>query len=144
MARSLTMPAQKTGVLPKLLDVSPRATDGAFGLRDGVYTFHAPREFLFPDNDCGYDLRVFIAGQEWNPAVRWQAHGTWSIALKAGKHPIRVAYADLRLRPHKVELMWNFPHPDFTWKGTAPVLLLSGPGLPKKPVPDALLSHAGN
>lgn len=153
MARSLTMPAQKTGVLPKLLDVSPRATDGGFGLRydgflevphDGVYTFHAPREFLFPDNDCGYDLRVFVAGLEWNPAVRWHAHGTWSIALKAGKHPIRVAYADLRLRPHKVELMWGFPHPDFTWKGTAPELHISGPDLAKQRIPDALLSHVPN
>ena len=153
MARSLTMPAQKTGVLPRLLDVSPRATDGAFGLRyagflevpqDGVYTFHAPREFLFPDNDCGYDLRVFIAGQEWNPAVRWHAHGTWSIALKAGKHPFRVAYADLRLRPHKTELMWGFPHPDFTWKGTAPVLEITGFGLAKQRIPDAMLSHVPN
>jgi hypothetical protein len=150
MIRSLTMPAQSTGVLDKLLDVSPRKTDGAFGIRytgfldvprDGVYTFHAPREFLYPDNDCGYDLRVFVDGREWYPAVRWHGHGTWSVALQKGKHPFQVVFADLRLRPHKVELMWGFPHPDFTWKGVAPTLLISDPALPKQPVPDAWLCH---
>ena len=151
MVRSLTMPAARTGVLAKLLDVSPRRTDGAFGMRyagyldvpqDGVYTFYAPREFLFPDNDCGYDLRVFVDGREWYPAVRWHGHGTWSVALEKGKHPFQVVFVDLRLRPHKVELMWGFPHPDFTWRGVAPELLISGPGVPKQPVPDGWLCHS--
>ncbi len=150
MARSLTMPAKSTGVLDQLLDVRPRQTDGAFGIRyagyldvprDGVYTFHAPREFLYPDNDCGYDLRVFVDGREWYPAVRWHGHGTWSVALQKGKHALQVVFADLRLRPPKVELMWGFPHPDFTWQGVAPQLLISGPALPKQPVPDAWLCH---
>jgi hypothetical protein len=144
------MPAKKTGTVPAALDVSPRSTDGAFGIRyngflevprDGVYTLHAPREYMFPDNDCGYDLRVFISGREWNPAVRWHAQGTWSVALRQGKHPFRIAYADLRFRPHKVELMWGFPHPDFTWKGVAPELQISGPGLEKQPLPAAWLWH---
>ena len=32
--------------------------------------------------------------------------------------------------------MWGFPHPDFTWRGVAPELLISGPGVPKQLVPE--------
>jgi hypothetical protein len=150
MARSSTMPALETGVAPKLFHLDARKTDGAFGLRytgfieapaDGVYTLYAPREFCFPDNDCGYDLRVFVDGREWNPAVRWHGHGTWSVALAKGRHELKVVFVDMRLRPHKVELMWGFPHPDFTWKGTVPDLTLSGPNLPRQSIPASMLSH---
>jgi hypothetical protein len=106
-----------------------------------VYTLYAPREFCFPDNDCGYDLRVFVDGREWNPAVRWHGHGTWSVALAKGRHELKVVFVDMRLRPHKVELMWGFPHPDFTWKGTVPDLTLSGPNLPRQSIPASMLSH---
>jgi hypothetical protein len=151
MARSLTMPAKETGAAARLPDVRVRKTDGAFGIRyegfldvpqDGVYTFYAPDEFIYPDIESGYDLRVFVDGREWYPAVRWHGHGSWSAALKKGRHPLKVVFVDMRLRPHKVELMWGFPHPDFTWKGVAPALMISGPGLPKQPVPDAMLCHA--
>ncbi|MFM9960367.1 MAG: chitobiase/beta-hexosaminidase C-terminal domain-containing protein [Planctomycetaceae bacterium] len=160
MTRNLTMPAQATGTMTKLLDANevravrnaqqPTVEQSAFGLRlsgylnapeDGVYTLHAPREFLFPDIDCGYDLRVFIDGHEWNPANRWHAHGNWSIALKKGPHNFRVAFADLRPKPHKTELMWGFPHPNFTWKGIAPQIEISGPGMKQQPLPANLLSH---
>lgn len=161
MTRSLTMPAQATGITTKLLDddevtavrnaQQPTAERSAFGLRssgflnvptDGVYTLHAPREFLFPDIDCGYDLRVFIDDHEWNPANRWHAHGNWSIALRKGLHNLRVVFADLRSQPHKVELMWGFPHPEFTWKGIAPQIEISGPGLKQQPFAASLLSHS--
>lgn len=150
MVRSATMPAIAGGTVMRLLDVSARRTAGPFGMRyegfieiprDGVYTFHAPREMMFPDNDCGYDLRVFVDGREWYPADRWHNHGLWSVALKQGKHPFKVIFTDLRPKPHKVELMWGFPHPDFTWKGKAPKLELSGPALPRGPVVEAMLSH---
>ena len=150
MANGSDIPAKTTGVLPKVLDVSPRQTDGAFGIRyegfldvprDGVYTFYAPREFIFPDNDCGYDLRVFVDGKPWCPAVRWHSHGTWSMALEKGRHPFRVVFVDMRLKPHKVELMWGFPHPDFTWKGVAPDLRISGPGLEEQAVPESMLCY---
>jgi len=150
IVRSLTYPAKETGVLDKLMDVGPRKTDGAFGIRyegmldilkDGVYTFYAPSEFIFPDSESGYDLRVFVDGQEWNPAVRWHGHGNWSIALKKGKHNFKVVYVDMRLRPHKIELMWGFPHPEFTWKGVAPELQLSGPDIPRQPIPASMISH---
>ena len=57
MACSLDIPAKTTGVLPRLLDVSPRQTNGAFGIRyrgfldvpaDGVYTFFAPANSASP------------------------------------------------------------------------------------------------
>jgi hypothetical protein len=150
MARSLTMPAEETGVVPTLLDVSPRKTDGAFGIRfeglidvpeDGVYTFHAPREFIYPDIESGYDLRVFVAGREWYPAIRWHGHGSWSLPLAKGRHTFKVVFVDLRPRPHKIELMWGFPHPDFTWQGDAPTIEVAGPGLPRQPISAAMLSH---
>lgn len=150
MVRSLTMPAAKSGTTSRLFDVSARQTDGAFGVRydgfievpaDGVYTFHAPREYMFPDVDCGYDLRVFVAGREWYPSDRWRNHGQWSIALQAGKHPFKVVFTDLRPRPHKVELMWGFPHPEFTWKGVAPKLELSGPGRERRAIEDGMLAR---
>lgn len=149
MARSLTYPAKHSGVAP-LLDVGMRRTDGSFGVRyegrievpaDGVYTFHAPPEFVLPDIESGYDLRVFVNGKEWYPNVRWHGHGTWSVALAKGKHAFKVVFVDLRPRPHKIELMWGFPHPEFTWKGAAPTLAVSGPELPKQPVPATWLSH---
>ncbi len=150
MARSLTMPAQETGVVASLLDVSPRNSDGAFGIRyegflevpeDGVYTIYAPREFIYPDIESGYDLRVFVAGREWYPAIRWHGHGTWSLPLKKGKHAFKVVFVDLRPRPHKIELKWGFPHPEFTWKGETPKVEIAGPGLPRQPVPGTILSH---
>ena len=150
MARSLDMPSLKGGVVKKVLDVSPRQTKDAFGIRysgyldipaDGVYTFHSPREFTFTDVDCGYDLRVFVDGKEWCPAVRWHNHGTWSVAMKKGKHAFQVAYVDARLNPRKIEFMWGFPDPTFTWGGTAPNLTISGAGLEKQPIPESMLCH---
>lgn len=148
MVRSANIPAVSRGQVERLFDVSARTTDGAFGMRydgfisiprDGVYTFHAPREMMFPDVDCGYDLRVFVDGKEWYPADRWHNNGQWSIALKQGAHRFRVIFTDLRPRTHKVELMWGFPHPDFTWKGKTPGLEMSGPGLVRGPIPQEML-----
>ena len=62
---------------------------------------------------------------------------TLAAAVSKGKHTFKVVLTYLRLRPHKVELMWGYPHPDFTWKGLAPTLELSGPNLPNAPIPDA-------
>lgn len=94
---------------------------------------HAGQTTLFRD----------LAGTLWAtyPALRWHAHGSWSVALAKGRHPFKVIFVDLRLRPHKIELMWGFPHPDFTWQGTAPALQISGPALPKQSIPETLLSH---
>jgi len=149
LSEGLTTPAKKSGVVPTVLDVSPKETTEPFGMRyegfievpaDGVYTFHAPPEFIFVDNESGYDLRVFVNGQEWYPTSRWHAHGTWSVALEKGKHAFKVFYADMRRTPHRIEMQWGFPHEDFTWKGVAPELMISGPGLPKQVIPASMLS----
>jgi hypothetical protein len=62
--------------------------------------------------------------------------------MQRGKHSFQVVFVDLRQRPHKVELMWGFPHPDFTWRGVAPELRISGPGVPKQSVPEGWLCHS--
>jgi hypothetical protein len=149
LSEGLTKPAKKTGVVPNVLDVSPKETNGPYAIRyegyldvpeDGVYTFHAPPEFIFNDSESGYDLRVFVNGREWYPATRWHAHGTWSASLAKGKHAFKVFFADMRRTPHRTEMQWNFPMRDFTWQGKAPNLLLSGPGMEPRPIPAAMLS----
>ncbi len=149
LAEGMTMPARKQGIVPTVLDVSPREGTVPFGMRyegyievpeDGVYTFHAPPEFIFNDNESGYDLRVFVNGREWYPNTRWHAHGNWSVALGKGKHAFKVFYADMRRTPHRTEMQWGFPKEGFVWKGVAPELMISGPGLPKQVIPAAMLS----
>jgi len=148
VANSDILPAQKTGTTAKLLDVSMHQGGSAFLVRydgwldvpaDGVYTFHAPREFVIPDCDPGYDLRVFVDGQEWWPTMRWHALGTWSRALAKGPHKFRVIFVDTRTKPYKHETWMNWPNLDVLWKGEAPVLEVSGPGIPKQPVPRSWL-----
>jgi len=144
------LPALKDGSSEAMIDVSMRSTDGAFAVRssgfihvpaDGVYTFHAPREWQFPDNEPGYDLRLSIHGQDWEPATRRHAHGTWSVALKKGAHPIRIVFIDMRARKFKYELWNNFPNPQIVWKGAVPALEISAPGLGQSAIPEAWLTH---
>ena len=148
VANSDILTAQKTGTTTKLFDVSMHQSGSAFLTRydgwldvpaDGVYTFHAPREFVIPDCDPGYDLRVFVDDQEWWPTMRWHALGTWSRALARGLHKFRVIFVDTRTKPYKHETWQNWPNLDVLWKGTAPVLEVSGPGIDKQPIPSAWL-----
>jgi hypothetical protein len=148
VANSDILPAQKTGTTTKLLDVSMHQGGSAFLVRydgwldvpaDGVYTFHAPREFTIPDCDPGYDLRVFVDDQEWWPTMRWHALGTWSRALAKGPHKFRVIFVDTRSKPYKHETWRNWPNLDVLWKGTAPVLEVSGPDFVKQAIPDTWL-----
>lgn len=69
------LPAKKTGATTKLLDVAMRETDDPFAVRykgyieiprDGVYTFYGPNEFINNTCEPGYDLRVYIDGEEWD------------------------------------------------------------------------------
>ena len=150
MADVERLPAKNTGTGPAMLDVSMRSTDGAFAIRatgllnipaDGVYTLHAPHEWLFPDGESGYDLRLYIHDQPWQLATRRHAHGTWSIALKKGAHPFRVNFVDMRPRKLKPELWDNFPNPAIVWKGSVPTIEISGPGILRTAIPQAWLSH---
>lgn len=151
VANSPWWPAKRRGTTTNLLDVSMRGTQGVFGVRyagvvvvpaDGVYTFHAPREFVMPDIEAGYDLRVFVDGREWEPALRWHALGDWSVALKKGAHDFAVLFVDTRSRPLKYETWRDWPNPAVLWTGEAPVLEVSGPGLPRGPLPARWLFHA--
>jgi hypothetical protein len=144
VANSDTVPAAKSGVTERLLDVTMHTKGRAFVARydgflavpaDGVYTFHAPREFVIPDVDPGYDLRVFVDGQEWWPTMRWHALGTWSRALARGPHQFQVIFTDTRTSPYKHETWQNWPNLAVLWQGVAPVLEVSGPGFPQQPVP---------
>lgn len=149
-ASSEWMPAKKSGTTTNLFDVSMRETGGAFGVRysglinvpaDGVYTFHAPREFVMPDIEAGYDLRAFVDGREWEPAMRWHAFGSWSVALAKGAHEFKVIFVDTRSKPVKYDTWRDWPNPAVLWNGVAPALELSGPAFPRQPIQAAWLSH---
>lgn len=129
-----------------LFDQTARATDGACAFRysgyitvpeDGVYTYHAPAEQVWQHQISGYDLRVFVDGEEWYPATRRHAFGTWSIALQKGFHRFTVEYVD-----HRSAAMLALNKPEWNqylvWPGNMPNLLLSGPGL-QAPQPVATL-----
>jgi hypothetical protein len=121
--------------------------------KDGVYTFHAPREVVFPDVDPGYDLRLEVGDREipfgyrttkyglneWYPSTRLHAQGTWSIPLKKGKYPFRVTFLDYRTDAAK---KLNRPGMnDYIWSGSTPEIKVSGPDLPKQPIPNDWLMH---
>lgn len=151
VANSDTLPARQVGTTPRLFDLSMHTNGSAFVVRyegllvvpaDGVYTFHAPREFVIPDCDPGYDLRVFVDGQEWWPTMRWHALGTWSRALAQGPHQFKVIFVDTRTTPYKHETWQNWPNLAVLWQGAAPVLEVSGPGTVRQPVPAAWLRRA--
>ncbi len=136
LAKSGFLAPQKQGKTEKLLDVSMHTPGKAFSVtyegmfsasQDGVYTFHAPREFVYPDQDPGYDLRVFVDGQEWWPSYQRFNLGSWSTALAKGPHTLKVIFTDLRTIPYKHETWRNFPNPALLWKGTTPVLELTQP-----------------
>lgn len=114
---------------------------------DGVYTFHAPREMVYPDTDAGYDLQIFlgrneipwgyrtklIGNKEWYPATRLHSLGNWSLALKKGIHPFRVAYMDFRTTaPTELNIK---DCRDYVWSGVTPDLKISGPNLEKQSIP---------
>lgn len=141
------LPAKKSGVVKDPLDVSMRETDGTFGVRysgfiqipaDGVYTFHGPREFVHNFCEPGYDLRVYVGGEEWYLGQTWHSLGLWSVPLKAGLHRFVVTYADARAKDvysQRRELWRDYPQPWVVWDGVAPVIEVSGPNLPKQRLP---------
>lgn len=169
---SLAPQAEKCGIAPFDLSVAPDSNPplGAAaaprsrfftieyaGFIDipetGVYTLHAPREYVIPETDPGYELRVFLGEQrepfgyrterfglnEWYPATRLHAQGTWSIALEKGLHPLRIVYLDYRTdAPSRL----NQPGlRDYVWSGVTPDLRLSGPNLEPQSIPYDWLSH---
>ena len=119
----------------------------------GVYTLHAPREYVMPDIDPGYELRVFLGNKrivygwrtavrgthEWYPSTRLHAQGNWSVALEKGLQPLRIVYLDYRTdAPARL----NQPGlSDYIWSGVTPDLKISGPGLGEQPIPTEWSKH---
>ncbi|MCX6553359.1 MAG: chitobiase/beta-hexosaminidase C-terminal domain-containing protein, partial [Acidobacteria bacterium] len=143
---------KKSGTVAALLDADElakvRGTDRAFAVRyegfvqipaAGVYTFHAPAHFLTPTMDAGYDLRVFVDGEEWGLRPALHAENTWSVPLAAGAHRLLVSYVDYRWKEFRNEY-WMAWQEEEMWKGV-PVLEVSGPGLAKQSLPKAWLRH---
>jgi hypothetical protein len=133
----------KTGSVKELFDVSVKSTNGVyafayFGLidipADGVYSFHAPPEFVNPGLDCGYELRVFLGSEEWYPATRIHNYGAWSVPLQKGLHNFKVVWVDMRKQN-----VWEGENKYRLWVGEKPTLEISGPGLPRQPIPVNML-----
>lgn len=147
------LPAKRSGSVAALLDVGMRQTDGPFAVRysgfidvpaAGVYTFHAPKEYVVNGCEPGYDLRVFVDGEEWKLGQLWHGRGAWSVPLAQGPHRFQVVFADARARDverQRIDYWWGYPSPWVVWRGVAPVLELSGPGLARQPVPAAWLKR---
>lgn len=147
------MPAKARGETTKLLDVSMRQGDGPFGVRysgflevptDGVWTFHPPAEYVGATCVPGYDLRVWIDGEEWDLGQRFHGRGLWSVPLAKGQHHLQVTFADARhldRTVHNSGLWGGYPSPWATWKGEAPLIEISGPNVTKQPIPAAWLKQ---
>ena len=120
---------------------------------DGVYTLHAPREFVYPDTDAGYELRVYLGERrvpyggrteayglnQWYPATALHAFGNWSIALRKGLHPFRLVWVDYRTTAARD--MNRKGLREYIWSGVTPNLNISGPNLEPQPVPAGWLRH---
>lgn len=136
ISQSAFFQPQKIGKTDKLFDLSMRTPGKTFTVsyegavqatQDGVYTFHAPREFIYPEQDPGYDLRIFVDGQEWWPSYRRHDLGNWSLALAKGTHLLKVIFTDMRATPYKHETWQNFVNPALIWKGTTPIVKVTCP-----------------
>ena len=137
----------KSGNVEKLFDISAKNDVPTYGFKysgyfeapaDGVYNFTAPPEYYEPNIMAGYELRLSLDGKEWYPVTQRHGLGVWSMGLSKGKHRFEVYYADLRA--DGVQKMNKPNEKPMLWTGSTPNLQLSGPGLPKGPVPPQLLS----
>lgn len=114
---------------------------------DGVYTIHAPREYVMPDTDAGYEMQLYLGNcvapfgrrtrvigvNPWYPSTRLHALSNWSVALKKGFHPFELIFIDYRTDAAK---RLNLPGiRDYIWAGAVPDLRVSGPNLEKQPIP---------
>jgi hypothetical protein len=106
---------------------------------DGVYVWHAPKHLFDVTMDAGFDLRVWVGGEEWFPSPGLHAQNTWSVALQKGQHEFQVVFVDLRYKKFKSEYWLPWQEQE-VWKGI-PTLQISGTSLKKQPVPRSWLMH---
>jgi hypothetical protein len=125
-----------------------RKTDKAYAVRysgylqvpaDGVYTFHAPKHLYTPSMDAGFDLRIWVDGEEWFPSPTLHSENAWSIPLQKGAHDLRVCYVDYRWKTFKNEYWMDWQEGQM-WQGT-PVLEVTGADGKKQPLPAQWLMH---
>jgi hypothetical protein len=136
-------------MVKELFDISAKkTTNSVYAFRytgyldipaDGVYSFHAPEEFVFPHYDCAYDLRLFLNNEEWYPTMRWHNYGVWSVPLKKGKHALKVIWVDQRAQDWYLGGDWRADWRRRLWDGEKPMIQISGPGLEKQPIPAKML-----
>ena len=137
-----------TGLLNPQEIKSIRKSDHAYALRyagyleipkDGVYVFHAPPHLFDVTMDAGFDLRVWIDGEEWFPAPGLHGQNTWSVALKKGAHDFKVSFVDFRYKTFKSEY-WLPWQEEQVWK-EIPTLDISGHGIRKQALPESWLKR---
>jgi len=138
----------KNGTCPDLFDTGLANTNIGYAFnytgylniaKEGLYTIHAPPEFVNPTIHAGYDLRLFVDGREWYPATQPHNFGNWSISLKTGKHAFRVLYINQQTTTLRGDVVYGLE--DRYYRGNKPGLKISGPGLEKQAIPAGMLSH---
>jgi len=146
------MPAVKTSTAEREMDLSQvKSEDTYYGARfkgfieipaEGVYTFRAPNEIVYPESAASYDLRLFINGLEWEPTEWWHGRGTWSVPLAKGLHRFQVDFAEARTKPWRKSDLWrNYPLPWSVYQGDPSPLLVSGPDLKEQRIPKDWFFH---
>lgn len=145
------LPASATDVAAREMDLQGVKETQSYGVRfkgyitvptDGVYTFHAPREYVLPDISASYDLRVYVDKEEWYLTQWWHGHGTWSIPLAKGTHRFEVDFMDARTTPWKKSGLFRlYPREWVIHQGDPSPILISGPGFEKQRIPADWLSH---
>ena len=145
------LPAQRTGVADRELDLSSVSTNVAYCMRykgyldipeDGVYTFHAPEEIALMIGSPSYDLRIYINDEEWSYSQFWHGHGGWSIPLQKGLHKFQVDFSDARTKPWGRSGIWRFyPRPWTEHRGDPSPILMSGPGMERERIPQERLFY---
>ena len=105
---------------------------------DGVYTFIAPEEYVYPEVDSGYKLDISIGSRFvpygyrkvkaglnlWSPLTTRHGYGTWSIALKKGGYPFECIWKDFRGNSQKL----NLPGiKNYVWDGETPKVIVVTP-----------------
>ena len=106
---------------------------------NGIYNFHAPEEYTKHHIMEGYELNVFINGQQWYPSTRKHAFGVWSIPLAQGMHEIVVTFTDARV---DTPAEYNRPGTGLQnriWDGKYPEVMISGQGIEKQFIPASML-----
>lgn len=140
------LPAQRSGLAPREMDLSEITTKSAYCMRykgfldvpaEGVYTFHAPEEMVKMITATSYEIRLYVDGEECAFSQFWHAQGTWSIPLKQGLHHFQLDFADARVKPWHRTGIWRFyPRPWSEFVGPPSPIFISGPGLDRQRIPE--------